>query len=730
MRLVLMTAHRGRGPSSRILRSVLDNRKSNINRNEATEPARVLLERLFAQTQKLEQQIGRNPYLPQVAELGLNIGKLESDIQDALAALKKEEDIQDTERKVSMEYNELNHAKLELEQRAEEIASASSRQEKLENENLTLASQAEEIEDLKFHLNVMDQEISAAQTALYSKTDEINKLKNELKIKSDEAANTESELRTTAELLDKANELVQRQEVELQNLRIEIQEKEKELEVFSTMQQTDEEKLKVSKSNLAKHAMDWLVAKKEMKKLEEETSKYGGEASRSVEEFRGVKKLLADVRSELVLSQRALASSREKMEEQENQLEECLQELEEQRRSVMSYMTSLKEVQNEVETEKVKLTVAEARNKELERDLSIEKELVDKLQNELTIKKPSLQAAMIEKSALQEELYRKSTEFGETQNLLQVKESELVDARLMIRHLKSECSSLQLMLEEKDKELLDSRKTLEELNQEIDELRVLVSSQELQLIQATSVLKEKEESMQIIQLELNDAKMKYSEAETVVEHIVDLTNKLVIDMLSTLSHVDGMWPSQLVGKPTDPFRWQKNQLNELELTRESLRSRERDVLAAQRAVKLKGQELKMVHQKLIAKEEEINKMKEKTRDRDDLKQLNALAKERTGEKSIGDPAIEKLQLKKTQLEVNAATSALQKLVELSRDLLNKGILTIESDYDNSLLLVAHSEAAVNVTSSVQYLAKVHTEMARLSAMTEKLVKEAGSLCPQ
>ncbi|PHU09041.1 hypothetical protein BC332_20901 [Capsicum chinense] len=704
MRLVLMTAHCGRGPSSRILRSVLDNRKSNINRNEATEPARVLLERLFAQTQKLEQQIGRNPYLPQVAELGLNIGKLESDLQDALAALKKEEDIQDTERKVSMEYNELNHAKLELEQRAEEIAAASSRQEKLENENLTLASQAEEIEDLKFRLNVMDQEISAAQTALYSKTDEINKLKNKLKIKSDEAANTESELRTTAELLDKANELVQRQEVELQNLRIEIQEKEKELEVFSTMQQTDEEKLKVSKSNLAKHAMDWLVAKKEMKKLEEETSKYGGEASRSVEDFRGVKKLLADVRSELVLSQRALASSREKMEEQENQLEECLQELEEQRRSVMSYMTSLKEVQNEVETEKVKLTVAEARNKELERDLSIEKELVDKLQNELTIKKPSLQAAMIEKSALQEELYRKSREFGETQNLLQVKESELVDARLMIRHLKSECSSLQLMLEEKDKELLDSRKTLEELNQEIDELRVLVSSQELQLIQATSVLKEKEESMQIIQLELNDAKMKYSD-ETVVEHI-------------------------LVGKPTDPFRWQKNQLNELELTRESLRSRERDVLAAQRAVKLKGQELKMVHQKLIAKDEEINKMKEKTRDRDDLKQLNALAKERTGEKSIGDPAIEKLQLKKTQLEVNAATSALQKLVELSRDLLNKGILTVESDYDNSLLLVAHSEAAVNVTSSVQYLAKVHTEMARLSAMTEKLVKEAGSLCPQ
>ncbi|KAK4345169.1 hypothetical protein RND71_035345 [Anisodus tanguticus] len=62
-RLALMTANHGRG---RIVR-------------------------LFAQTQKLEQQIGRNPYLPQVSELGLNLDKLESDLQDALAALKKKE---------------------------------------------------------------------------------------------------------------------------------------------------------------------------------------------------------------------------------------------------------------------------------------------------------------------------------------------------------------------------------------------------------------------------------------------------------------------------------------------------------------------------------------------------------------------------------------------------------------------------------------------------------------
>lgn len=444
-----------------------------------------------------------------------------------------------------------------------------------------------------------------------------------------------------------------------------------------------------------------------------------------------MKKVLADVRSELVSSQRALTSSREKMEEQKNLLEERLQELEEQRRSVMSHMTSLKEAQNEVENEKVKLTVAEARNKELERDLSMEKELIEELQNELNIKKSCLQAAMNEKSALLEELDRKSAEFGESQNLLQVKELELVEARIEIQHVKSKCASLQLMLEEKDKELMDSRKVLDEINQEIAELRVLMSSQEVQLIQATSMLKEKEESMQIMQLALNDTKMKHSEAEIVVEHIIALTYNLVISVRDDVLIPLPLWSSQLVEKPTDIFGWQNNQLeNELELTRESLRSREMDALAAQSALKVKEQELNMVRQKLNDREEEINKMKEMTQEEDDLRQLYALAQERAGEKCTGDLAIEKLQLEAAQLEVEAATSALQKLTELSRDLLNKASVTIEADYDDSLLLVDSPETAANVASSVECLAEVYTEMARLSALTEMLVKEAGILCPQ
>ncbi|CAI9780113.1 unnamed protein product [Fraxinus pennsylvanica] len=46
-------------------------RSSSISDNGATEPARILLERWFAQTQKLKEQIGRDPHSPLVTELGL-----------------------------------------------------------------------------------------------------------------------------------------------------------------------------------------------------------------------------------------------------------------------------------------------------------------------------------------------------------------------------------------------------------------------------------------------------------------------------------------------------------------------------------------------------------------------------------------------------------------------------------------------------------------------------------
>ncbi|KAL0330595.1 UNVERIFIED_CONTAM: hypothetical protein Sangu_1605000 [Sesamum angustifolium] len=238
-----------------IVKSVLESRRSSsISDNGATEPARVLLERLFAQTQKLEEQIGRDPRSSHAAELGVNLGKLESDLHAALAALKKkEEDLQDAERKVLSEYNEINRARKDLERREGDIVAARMKQETLEEElrqaNIDLASQATEIGDLKLHLKERDQEISASQSACSAKEEEIIKMKHELMKKSEEAAIAEAELRSMAKLLGEANKIVEKQEVELQQLQREIHKKEDELEISISIQKSEAEKLKLLKQS-------------------------------------------------------------------------------------------------------------------------------------------------------------------------------------------------------------------------------------------------------------------------------------------------------------------------------------------------------------------------------------------------------------------------------------------------------------------------------------------------
>ncbi|GFZ16705.1 myosin heavy chain-related protein [Actinidia rufa] len=736
-RLALTVPKRKSHPSW-IITSVLDNRKSSINDNGATEPPQVLLERLFAQTQKLEE-MGKDYRLFQDAHLGLNLGILESDLHAALAALKKkEEDLQDAERKVLLEHTELNRAKEKMVCREKEIAAACSDHIKLEEDlklaNFNLASQATQIEDLKLQIKQRVEEISVTQSALDFKENEMNKMKNELMEKSEEAVAAEFELKSKAHLLYEANEVVKKQKLELQQLQKVIQEKEEELEVSATLQKLEEEKLKVTEANLEKQTTEWLLAQEELKKLAEAASKRTGEAIETMEDFRRVKKLLADTRAELVSSQEGLASSRQKMEDQEQQLQKQLTELEEQRSSIMSYMKSLKEAHIDVESERAKLRITEAQNKELERDISIEKEFIHQLQEELDKERASLEQAIQEKSFLQEELDRESTRFREAQNLLQVKESELVEARLEIHHLKSEQASLQLILEERDSQLFNARKKLEEVNEEITELRNLLNSRENLLIQATSMLQEKEEHIQTMQYELNNTKLKYSKAETVVEQIVELTNKLVISVkdedyerVNLNDDMGNKLSSPFLNMPNDEFKWQKKQLEaELEFTRESLRTKEMEVLAAQRALTFKGEELKMVIRRLESTDNELKKLKEEmVQDANDLRQLYALTQERIGERNVGDLAIEKLQLEATQLEVEAATSAIQKLADMSRELLFKASLSVEAASDIEVFLNKVSDSRECMVNDNECFSEVRTEVARLSALTDQIVEQAN-----
>ncbi|KAF5456746.1 hypothetical protein F2P56_026192, partial [Juglans regia] len=728
-----------RGHCLKVVRAVLNKRKISINDNGPTESAKILLERLFEQTQKLEEQMTQDSYPPEDVQPLLNLEVLESDLQAVLLALKqKEEDLQDAESIVLLEHSQLNCAKEELERRDEEIAAARCKHEQLEEEmkksTRTLASQARQIEDLKLQLKKRDEEVATTQSSLSLKEEEMEKLRVELVKKIEEASKTDSELKSKIQLLNEANEVIQKQEYELQGLREAIREKEEELEVSLTLKKLEEEKLKAAEANLEKRTMEWLLAQEELNKVAEKASKHARETDETLEDFRRVKKLLGDVRSELVSSQKSLASSRQKMEEQEVQLEKQLTELEERKKNVMSYMVSLKDAQIEVESERVKLRVAQARNKELERDLSMEKELMEELQEELNKERTSLQQAIQDMSLLQEELDRKNTEFERMNNILQVKESESVEAKLEIQHLRSEQAALQLILEEKDMELLNARKKLEGLNQEIGELKMLMNSREDQLILATTMLKEKDDHVQLMKDELNDVKLKFSEANTAVQQIVELTNKLAMSIKdensTAVSAFDDMghdFLQQLLEKPTDGFSLQKRQVEtELKLTRESLRMKEIEVLAVQRALTLKDEELRTVIGRLDAREKELKMLKEElNEDANDPRKLYALAQERIGDGSIGDLALEKLQLEAAQLEVEAATCALSKLIDMGRQLLNKASVSLDADNDASVLPQDDSDTGIDVVGHSECLTEVKYEVERLSALTEQLVQEAG-----
>ncbi|KAJ0251870.1 Uncharacterized protein HA466_0127660 [Hirschfeldia incana] len=712
----LTSSRKGKRRSLLTVKSVLNNtRPSSFNDNgTADEPSKVLLDKLFARTQELEEQT--NEYPPYSSSLG----GIESELQAALMTLlKREEDLQGAERKVLSEKKKLNRAKEGLEKRERVIVEASlkheSLQEELKRANVELASQAREIEELKHKLRERDEELAAMQSSLTFKERELDRMRVEISMKSKEASVASFEFESKSQLLSQANEIVKRQEDEINLLQRALKEKEEELEVSMAEKKLEQEKLRETEASLKKQTEEWLIAQEEVSKLHEKTVERLGEANETMEDFRRVKKLLTDVRFELVSSREALLSSRAQMGEKELLLGKQLEELEEQRRSVLSYMQSLRDACSEVESERVKLRVAEAKNFALEQEISLQKESLEALRVELKKERSLLEQAMLDVSTIQDELDKKTNEFQISQTLLQEKESSLVEAKLEIQHLKSEQASLELLLQEKDEELTEARNKLEEVNREVTELKMLMINREDELTQATELLKEKDVHLNRIEDELGSSEMRVSEAEMVVERIAELTSRLVQDQIS----FDSMQQPVEKQPRVDHGMENKRLVMELNFTRENLRLKEMEVLAAQRALSLKDEEISVVMGRLEAKEREVKKLKEETvNDSEDLKMLYALAQERIEGKTMGDLAIEKLQLEAAQLEVEAATSALQKLAEMSTELLTQADMSIDADSD--FIVIPENES-----SSADCIAEVKSEVGRLWSLTEKLLENAG-----
>ena len=170
-----------------LIRSVVKGVKSNIsNGDNGTEPARELLERLFAKTKSLD------PSASQDRELSMSIEVLKTEFEAALSILrKKERDLRDAEKKVSVDRSRLNQTKQDLDQREEDIIKAYSRQHEMEKALMRasrdLSLQVRQINNLKLLVEEQDKKIVSSQAALSKKVIEVDKLKQDMLKKNEEA---------------------------------------------------------------------------------------------------------------------------------------------------------------------------------------------------------------------------------------------------------------------------------------------------------------------------------------------------------------------------------------------------------------------------------------------------------------------------------------------------------------------------------------------------------------
>ncbi|CAA6672565.1 unnamed protein product [Spirodela intermedia] len=623
----------------------VNNQKTNVgNTNEgAVEPARVLLERLFVQTQKLEEKMNKGSGLIKDYELSNSLEVLESDIQAALLALRRrEEDLQNAERKVLFDHAELTQA-------TSALANQEQMEQDLRTANSDLAFKAREIGDLRLLVEEQRWKIVSSQAALSVKEDELTELRNELIRKNDEIQSIIQEIKSRDQLLKEANKVIEKQEGQLKKIQRELKEREDDLAKSLQLKKVEEGKLRVAESRLEKQGLEWLLTQKALKELAVQASQNINGAKEAREDFRRVSALLSDVKSELISSRKSLASSRKILVAQVHQLEKKKAELQEESLSVTSYSKSLEDAQLEVENERAKLGVVVAQRDKLRMQLLSERTRIDKMEEELRAEKCRLERANREIDSLQKDLQQKTLDFNRAQDLLQAKESELDGARLQIQDLKSEQASVELILKEKDEILWDTQQKLADLSSEIVDLRGLMKSREDLLLQTTGQLQEKEEHALVMKHELDDTKAKFSEAVTIVEQISQLTDKLVVNAGGPQVN------------PGADFGKQEQLETELKV-------KEMECRAARRALAVKDEELESVHRQLETKEEEMQKMKEllwQDRSRAELPVEKAGDREEFSKADM-NPKIEKGSIDRVERELTNLLSLTHKLLREAR----------------------------------------------------------------
>uniref|UniRef100_A0ACD5YNI9 Uncharacterized protein n=1 Tax=Avena sativa TaxID=4498 RepID=A0ACD5YNI9_AVESA len=635
-----------------LIRSVAKSIRSGITDgdNGTTEPARELLERLFAKTQSLDASVSHD------SELSVSIEVLKSEFECALSILrKKERDIRDAEKRVNDDRIRLDQTKQDLDQREKEISKAYVRQQgigkALKKASRDLASRVKQINNLKLMVEGQDKKIASSQALLSQKVVEVENLKQDMFKKNEEADLMRSEIKSKEQLLLTANQ-----------------------------------------AELAQLA-----------------SKDTDDIKGTITDFKRVRSLLDAVRSELISSKDAFASSRRQVEDQAVQLQKQVQDLKDQRVLLMSYTHDLETAQLEIQGKTKELNDAQSRCQELESQLLQEMEKVESLEAELTKERESLEQRTEEVDFLQRELVQKENECSKSQELVKIKESELLEARHEVQDMKSKVESIQLAVQEKDSELSDTQSKLTNVSSEVVELQQLLNSKEDQLVQFRTELHDKDQHLETLEGELDSIRFRCSQAESVVKRMAELTGDLASSVKAGEVDIYASLDDEIssTGTALESNLQKQNQLEaDIEMLRESLQQKDMDIRAAHEALDAKDQELKAVRRKWDVQEMELGELEELPPSA--TMELTGLSSDTTGDSVVGEMELQKLQIEAAEVEALAATAALKKLADMTA-----------SERAN----IGAYDSKMQVDKKTDVILKAEKEIVRLFSLTEQLIAD-------
>ncbi|CAO2037437.1 unnamed protein product [Urochloa humidicola] len=592
-----------------------------------------------------------------------------------------------------------------------------------------LSLQVRQINNLKLLVEEQDKKIVSSQAALSKKVIEVDKLKQDMLKKNEEAALMRSEIESKEQELLEANRALARQEATIRELQGEIKRKETEIARSNELRKADEQKLKVAEQELEKQNLGWIAAQQELKELAQMVSKDKDNIKDTIDDFKRVRSLLDAVRSELMASKEAFTFSRRQIEDQATQLSKQVQELTDQKALLISYTQNLEAAQLEIQGKTNELTAVQSRCSELESQLLEEMKKVESLEATLTKERESLEQKTKEVDLLQEELAQKENEYFNSQNLVKTKESELLEARHEVEGMRLKVESIQSAVQEKDFELLETQRRLDEVNNEVVELQQMINTKEDQLVQIRTELQDKEERIQLMQDELDKMRLGRSQAESVVQKIVELTGNLIGSVEGEEFDIYNLLDDEILSTSTalESNLHKHNQLEaDIDMLKESLQQKDSDLRAAYNALDAKNLELKAVVRRLDVRDKELDKLEELSIDPNDVRRLSSLADEATKDNIVEEAEILKHETEPVEVEALAATTMLKKLANIAKEFLRNG----RTDSGTNLLAsrnanISEGASKMEPKKEMNLILEAKKEIVGLFSLTEELIAGAG-----